>query len=69
MSNGFEPHSSACYNFKKDKELQKATVWLAPTTITQTQDDKTTLIKWSCSLGKSCEFAECIYAKNRGSDS
>lgn len=68
MSNGFEPHSSACYNFKKNGEISKVTIWLAPTTITLTPDEKTTLIKWSCSLGKSCEYRDCIYAKVRNNE-
>jgi hypothetical protein len=79
MTNCFEPHSSACYNFIKDsgnKVCDKVTVIITPTTIVNIDDDtelgkerdefrKTTLVKWSCSLGRSCSFFDCIYSRSK----
>ena len=77
MTNCFEPHSSACYNFMKDSSKldgEKSTVIITPTTIVNIDEDpvigkdrdgsqKTTLVKWSCSLGKSCTFSHCVYSR------
>jgi len=53
---------------------EKLTVIITPTTIVNIDEDpvigkdrdgsqKTTLVKWSCSLGKSCIFSHCVYSR------
>lgn len=62
-----EPHCSACHNFISAGKEDIKTAWLAPTTVTETDDGKTLIVKWSCNMGKSCQCITCVYAKDKES--
>lgn len=57
----------------RDSGIEKATIIITPTTIVNIDNDpvignddksqKTTLVKWSCSLGRNCSFSDCIYSR------
>lgn len=60
-----EPHCSACHNFISFGVEEKKTVWLAPTTLTEADEGKTIIVRWSCNLGKSCQCQNCVYSKGK----
>jgi hypothetical protein len=56
------PYCAACYNFLKDEQQSKKSVWLVPHVIKHKDDSE--LISWRCNWGNVCQ-SECIYAMAR----
>jgi hypothetical protein len=56
------PYSSACYNFVRDNNQTKISVWLVPHVIRHKEDSD--LISWRCNWGNVCE-SDCTYASVR----